>query len=83
MAYQQLHTEKYWQESVNQEIKLLRVQKNREARQALRNFLAAIAVTILVGYALQTMPTWLPSVVSSLEYYGVIPTQFPEDVIVS
>ena len=83
MGYQQLDTEKYWQESVNHEMKLLRLEKNREAFQALRNFLAAVVVTVFVGYAIQTLPTWLPAVVSFLEYYGVIPTQFPDDVIIS
>ena len=77
MPYHELSSEKYWQESVKQEIKQLRSQKNREAFQAFRNILFAGIVTVGVVYAIHTMPLWISTVFEFLEYYGVIPTHIP------
>ena len=77
MPYHELSSEKYWQESVKQEIKQLRHQKNRETLQSFRNLLFAGIVAVGVGYAVHTMPLWIPSVFGFLEYYGVIPTYIP------
>ena len=77
MPYHELSSEKYWQESVNQEIKQLRAQKNREAFQTFRNILFAGIVTVGVGYAIHTMPLWISTVFELMEYYGVIPTYIP------
>ncbi len=75
MAYHELSTTKYWHESVKQEIKQIRRQKNQDAVRSFLMFTFTALVIAGVAYAVYTMGAWLPGVVEFMEYYGVIPTQ--------
>lgn len=80
MAYQQLVSEKLVAESFRQELKAVKRQRNREAVANLWKFVFTSAVIIGVGYAVATMPTWMPEVTGFLQHYGVIPTPMPEAI---
>ncbi len=73
--YQALQTQKYWQQALNQELKEHRRQRSREAIEAFKMFAFAIVFIVGVGYAIQTMPSWLPATIEFMEYYGVIPSR--------
>ena len=73
--YHGLETQKYWRQALEKELKETRLQKRREAAETFKMFLFAALVIVGVGYAIQTMPTWLPATIEFLEYYGVIPSR--------
>ncbi len=70
-----LETQKYWHQALKQELKEYRHQRSRNAIEAFKMFLFAGVVIIGAGYAIATMPTWLPAIIEFLEYYGVIPSR--------
>lgn len=72
--YRQLSSEKYYHESVIQEIKEIRRQKNRDAVRAFMQFLFAAGVIVFSGYAINQMPQWLPTVSAFMEQYGITET---------
>jgi len=72
--YHELSTTKYYREAVNQEIKQIRRQKNRDAVRAFGQFLFALAVFGGTFYAVQQMPQWLPVVTAYLDQQGVMET---------
>jgi hypothetical protein len=69
--HQELATEKYWNESVEAEIKELTLEKNREANRAFLQFVGAVAIFSVTVLAVQQMPNWLPVVSSLFEQSGV------------
>lgn len=71
MSYQQLSTEKYWESSVECELKALRRQRNNKAFQAFFQFLFVLAVAVGCWVALQTMPTWIPPVTEFMDANGI------------
>lgn len=73
--YHGLETQKYWHQALRAEQKETRLQKRREALETVKMFLFAGVVIVGVGYAIQTMPTWLPASIEFMEYYGVIPSR--------
>lgn len=85
MAYQELTSVKYMIPVVEREMKEERRQKNRETMQVLVNCVFTIVMIIAVSVAVHSMPQWLPTVVESLQYYGVIQppqTPLPHDVMI-
>ena len=72
--YQSLSTEKYYHDSVRQEIKELRREKNRQAVQSFVHFLFALVVFMLTVTAIQQMPVWLPVVTQFMEQNGITET---------
>ena len=62
MTYEELSTEKYWNQSVKQELKAYRARKNRDAIRCLFQFVFAAGMILFVMFAVETMPTWLPIV---------------------
>ena len=72
--YQQLTTEKYWNESVQAEIKELTREKNRNKIRAFCLFVFAAAVFSITVFAVQQMPNWLPIVGEFMEQTGIIET---------
>ncbi len=59
-TYEKLSTEEYWNQSVKQELKAYRDQKNRDAIRSLFQFIFAAGMILFVMFAVETMPTWLP-----------------------
>lgn len=70
-----LETQKYWYQALKKELNESRQQKKREAVETFKMFLFAGVVIIGAGYAIATMPNWLPATIEFLEYYGVIPSR--------
>lgn len=60
LTYEKLSTEEYWNQSVKQELKAYRAQKNRDAIRSLFQFIFAAGMILFVMFAVETMPTWLP-----------------------
>ncbi len=71
LQYQELTTEKYVKESLDQQIKELRRLRNRKALQDFLTFLFGLGAIAAAVYAVQEMPTWLPIV------KGLLGTAFP------
>ena len=69
--YQQLSSEKYYYDSVRQELKEIRRQKNRDAVQAFTQFLFVLVVFFFTVTAVQQMPVWLPAVTAYMEQQGI------------
>ena len=69
--YQQLSTTKYYHDSVRQEIKQIRRQKNRDAIRAFGQFIFVLVVFAGTFYAVQQLPNWMPVVTAFLEDRGV------------
>jgi hypothetical protein len=69
--HHELATEKYWNESVETEIKELTLQKNREASRAFLQFVGAVAIFSVTVLAVQQMPNWLPFVASYFEQSSI------------
>ena len=61
LTYEKLSTEKYWNQSVKQELKAYRKLKNRDAIRSLFQFVFAAAMILVVLFAVETMPLWLPT----------------------
>lgn len=61
LTYKKLSTEKYWNDSVKQELKSYRKLKNRDAIRSLFQFVFAAAMILFVMFAVETMPIWLPT----------------------
>ncbi len=72
--YQPLSSEKYYHDTVRQEIKELRREKNRQAVQAFGQFLFVLVVFLLTVTAVHQMPMWLPMVTEFLDQYGITET---------
>ena len=62
LTYEKLSTEKYWNDSVKQELKAYRNLKNRDAMRSLFQFVFAACMILGVFFAVETMPIWLPQV---------------------
>lgn len=62
LTYEKLSTEKYWNQSVKQELKAYRRLKNQDAIRSLFQFLFAVGMILFVLFAAETMPIWLPAV---------------------
>jgi len=62
LTYESLSTEKYWNKSVKQELKAYRKMKNRDAIRNLFLFLFVAGMMLVVLFAVETMPMWLPPV---------------------
>ena len=60
LTYEKLSTEEYWNQSVKQELKAYRDQKNRDAIRCLFQFIFAAGMILFVMFAVESMPTWLP-----------------------
>ncbi len=61
LTYKKLSTEKYWKDSVKQELKAYRKLQNRDAIRSLFQFVFAAAMILFVMFAVETMPIWLPT----------------------
>jgi len=62
LTYEKLSSEKYWNQSVKNELKAYRRQKNKDAIRSLFQFLFAAGMILFVFFAVETMPIWLPAV---------------------
>ena len=60
LTYEKLSTEEYWNQSVKQELKAYRAQRNRDAIRCLFQFIFAAGMILFVMFAVETMPIWLP-----------------------
>lgn len=69
--YQQLSTTKYYYQSVKDEVKQIRRQKNRDAVRSFFQFLFFLAVAFGTWYAIHQMPNWLPVVQSFMDEKGI------------
>jgi len=70
-AYQQLKTEKLWNETVKKRNKQFRREQNRLAIRGFMQFLFVLAVMMFCSYALYTMPHWLPTVEAFMNENGI------------
>jgi len=82
MAFHKLSSEKYWLESLEQQAKEIRQQNNQAARERLNKMFFIIIVAAGVLGAIMSMPNWLPSVTNYLQYYGLISTPIPPEMLV-
>lgn len=71
MTYHELSTQKFYHDSLKQEIKAVRRQKNKEAVQAFMQFLFFTVVMMLTTVAVHQMPNWLPTVTAYMDQYGI------------
>ncbi len=72
--YQPLTSEKYYHDSLRQEFKARRREKNRQAAQAFGQFLFVLVVFLFTVTAVQQMPAWLPEVTAWMDQNGITAT---------
>ncbi len=69
--YQRLSSEKYYYDTVLEEVKGIRRQKNRDALRAFAQFLFALGMIFFTLFAIEQMPNWMPTVTAYMDQYGV------------
>ena len=65
--HKELSTEKYWNESVQKEIKELLQQKKRESIQAFSQFVFSVAVFSMTVITVNQWPNWFSAVAAFMK----------------